>query len=76
MRKTYGDWVNNVWRSELKAYDRLEEQGRTWLENEEVDMAELEIDIKDIHDRKKWRRNIMNDKVQYYRQTDYKPMII
>ena len=49
----------------------------TWLENVEADMTELEIDREDIRDRKKWRRNIMKkDKVQHYRETDYKPVII
>ena len=33
--------------------------GRTWLETVEADMAELEIDKEDVHDRKKWRRNVM-----------------
>ena len=48
-----------------------------WLENMEADMAELEIDIEDICDRKKWRRNIMKkDEVQHYQETDYKPVII
>ena len=28
---------------------------RTWLESVESDMAELEIDKEDVHDRKKWR---------------------
>ena len=32
---------------------------RTWLESVEADMAELEIDKDDVHDRKKWRRNVM-----------------
>ena len=32
---------------------------RTWLESVEGDMADLEIDKKYIHDRKKWRRNVM-----------------
>ena len=27
---------------------------RTWLESVEADMAELEIDKEDVHDRKKW----------------------
>ena len=49
----------------------------TWLENLEVDMAELVIDREDIRDGKKWRRNIMKkDEVQHYRETDYKPVII
>ena len=35
---------------------------RTWLERVEVAMAELEIDKEDIHDRKKWRNNVMKKK--------------
>ena len=35
---------------------------KTWLESVEVDMAELEIDKEDVHDRRKWRRNIMKRK--------------
>ena len=29
---------------------------------DEADMAELEIDKEDVHDRKKWRRNVMKRK--------------
>ena len=32
---------------------------KTWLEKLDADMAEPEIDREDIHDRKKWRRNVM-----------------
>ena len=32
--------------------------GETWLESVEAGIAELEIDKKDVHDRKKWRRNV------------------
>ena len=35
---------------------------RTWLESVEADMSELEIDIEDVHDRKKWRKNVMKRK--------------
>ena len=35
---------------------------RTWLESVETDMKELEIDKEDVHDRKKWRRNVMKRK--------------
>ena len=35
---------------------------RTWLESVEANMAELEIDNEDVHDRKKWRRNVMKRK--------------
>ena len=31
----------------------------TWLESVEADMAELEVDEEYVHDRKKWRRNVM-----------------
>ena len=31
---------------------------KTWLDNVEADMAELEIDKEDVHDRKKCRRNL------------------
>ena len=30
----------------------------TWLVTVEADMAELEIDKEDVHDRSKWRRNV------------------
>ena len=35
---------------------------KTWLESVEADMAELEIDKEDVHDIKKWRRNVMKRK--------------
>ena len=35
---------------------------RTWLESVEADMEELEIDREDVHDMKKWRRNVMKRK--------------
>ena len=31
---------------------------QTWLESVEADMAKLEIDKEDVHDRSKWRRNV------------------
>ena len=42
--------------------------GRTWLDSVEDDMAEIKIDKEDVHNRKKWRRNVV--------KTDYKPIII
>ena len=42
---------------------------RTWLESVEANMAELEIDKEDVHDRKKWRNNVIK------RKTDYKSII-
>ena len=35
---------------------------RTWLECVEADMVKLEIDKEDVHDRKKWRGNVMKRK--------------
>ena len=35
---------------------------KTWLEGVEADMAELEIDKKDVHDRRKCRRNVVKRK--------------
>ena len=35
---------------------------KTLLESVEADMAELEIDKEDVHDRSKWRRNVMKRK--------------
>ena len=32
------------------------------LESVEADMTELEIDKEDVHDRRKWRRNVMTRK--------------
>ena len=39
-------------------------------------MAEFEIDKEDVHDRKKWRRNVNEEGVQPYRKTDYNPIVI
>ena len=38
---------------------------KTWLESVEADMAELEIDKEDVHDRSKWRRNVNVMKRKY-----------
>ena len=35
---------------------------RTWLESVEANLAELDIDKEDVHDRKKWRDNVMKRK--------------
>ena len=32
---------------------------KTWLESVEADMAEPGIDKEGVHDRRKWRRNVM-----------------
>ena len=49
---------------EFRVYDRrpVGRLRKTWLESVEADMAELEIDKEDVHDRKKWRRNVTKRK--------------
>ena len=51
-----------MYETELKVEDWLEDQEWTWLESVEADMAKLEIDIEGVHDKKKWRRNVMKRK--------------
>ena len=37
-------------------------QRRTRLDSVQADIAELEIDSEDVHDRKKWRKKVMKIK--------------
>ena len=48
-------WIQN-------AQDLLEDPRWTWLESVEADIEELEINKEDVHNRKKWRRNVMKRK--------------
>ena len=59
IRKYDEDWVKTC--MEIRVYGRrlVGIPIRTWLEGVEADIAKLEIDRKDGHDRKKWRRNVM-----------------
>ena len=41
---------------------------RTWIESVESDMAELEIDRGDVHDRKTWGNNVMKRKSNHIRK--------
>ena len=56
MKKNYDDWVKKC--MEFRDEGRRP-VGRLRLESVEVDMAELEIDREDVHDRKKWRKNVI-----------------
>ena len=40
---------------------------RIWLESVEANMAELDIDKEDVHDIKKWGRNVMKRKTNTIR---------
>ena len=55
MRKWDEDWVKKCMEYRVKGR-RPVGRPRTWLESVEADMAELEIDREDIHDRKNGER--------------------
>ena len=51
------DWVNKCMEFKVEGRRPVGTPRSTWLESVKVDMAELEIDREDVHDRKKWRNN-------------------
>ena len=53
------DWMKKCMEFRVEGRRPIGRPIRTWLESVEADMAELEIDKEDVHDRKKWRRNVM-----------------
>ena len=62
MRKGDEDWVKKCVEFRVEGRRPIGRPRRTWLESVEADMAEIEIDKKDVHDKKKWRRNVMKRK--------------
>ena len=64
MRKGDEDWVKKCMEYRVEGRRPVGRPRKTWLESVEVDMAELEIDKEDVHDRSKWRRivNVMKKK--------------
>ena len=76
MRKCVEDWVKNCIEFRVEGRRPAGRSRRTWLENVEADMADLEIDKEDVHDRIKWRRKVMKRNKKNYWKTDYKPIII
>ena len=58
MRKNNEDWVKKC----MEIRVECKRPRNTWLENVEVAMTEVEINREDIHDRKKWRHNVMKRK--------------
>ena len=62
MRKCDEDWVKKCMEYRVEGRRAVGRPRRTRLESVEADMAELEIDKEDDHDRKKWRRNVMKRK--------------
>ena len=58
MRKGDEDWVKKCMEYRVEGRRPVGRPSKTWLESVEADMAELEIDKEDVHDRSKWRRNV------------------
>ena len=58
MRKGGEDWVKKCMEYRVEGRRPVGRPRKTWLESVEADMAELEIDKEDVHDRSKWRRNV------------------
>ena len=56
MRKGDEDWVKKCMEYRVEGRRPVGRPIKTWLES--ADMAELEIDKEDVHDRGKWRRNV------------------
>ena len=56
------DWVKKCMEYRIEGKIPVGRPRRPSLESVEADMAELEIDKEDVHDRKKWRRNVMKMK--------------
>ena len=55
IRKRDKEWVKKCTEFRVEGRRPVGRPKRIWLENVEVDMAELEIEKEDVHDRNKWR---------------------
>ena len=62
MRKSDEDWVKKFMEFTVEGRRPVGRPRRTWLESVEADMAELEIDKENVHDRNKWRQHVMKRK--------------
>ena len=71
MRKGDKDCVKKCMEYRVEGRRPVGRPIKTWLESEEADMAEIEIDRGDVHDRNK----CYAEEVQPYRKIDYKPII-
>ena len=58
MRKGDEDWVKKCMEYRVEGRRPVGRSRKTWLDSVDTDMAELEIDKEDVHDRSKWRRNV------------------
>ena len=59
MRKGNEDWVKKCMGYRVGGRRPVGRPRKTWLESVEADMAKLEIDKEDVHERNKWRRNVI-----------------
>ena len=64
MRKHDEDWVKKCMEFRVEGKRPFGRPRGTWLESVDADISELEIDKEDIHDRKKWRTNVMKRKTE------------
>ena len=58
MRKGDEDWVKKCMEYRVEGRRPVKRPRKTWRESLEADMAKLEIDKEDVHDRSIWRRNV------------------
>ena len=56
------EWMKKYMEYRVEGRRPVGRPRKTWLESVEVDMAELDIDKEDVHDRRKWRRNVVKRK--------------
>ena len=62
MRKSDEAWMKKCMEYRAKGRRPVGRPRRAWLESAEADMAEPEINREYVHDRKKWRKNVMKRK--------------
>ena len=76
MRENYEDCVKKCMEFRGKGRRLVRRPIRTYLESVEADMAVLENDGEDVHDKKKCRDHVMKRKSNYIGKQDYKPIIM
>ena len=68
MRKHDEDWVKKCMEFRVEGRRPVGRPRRTWSEIIGTDMAELEIEKEGVHERKKWRGNVMKRKSNHIRK--------
>ena len=56
--RRYGQVMRKGMEYRVEGRRPVERPSKTWRESLEADMAKLEIDKEDVHDRSIWRRNV------------------